>query len=113
MKKLWPFAQPHPPLRLAEQLALVPPFNPWQLHVHGPEPRTWVEVPTEQRLLLGAEVKLPPLLLPQAPFASTPAEQATFDPPFVPAQLQTHEPDPLFVTCEALPELQRFEVGAE
>ena len=38
----------------AEQLAVVPPLAPLQLHVHGPEPATDDDVPTEQRLVEGA-----------------------------------------------------------
>jgi hypothetical protein len=41
------------------------------------------------------------------------AEQLTVAPPFVPEQLQLQEPDPLLVTVEAVPGLQRFDVGAD
>lgn len=51
-----PSATPHTPLtgvvqRLALQCAVVPPFVPAQLHVHGPEPATAEAVPVLHRLL--------------------------------------------------------------
>ena len=53
--------------RLAEQLAVVPPFWPAQLQFHGPEPVTALAVPAVQRLALGAVVKVPPCDAPQTP----------------------------------------------
>ena len=44
----------------AEQFAAVPPFNPVQLHVHGPLPLTVVGVPALQRFVEGADVNVPP-----------------------------------------------------
>jgi hypothetical protein len=45
----------------AEQLAAVPPLDPPQLHVHGPEPATDDDVPAEQRLVEGAaDIVVPP-----------------------------------------------------
>ncbi len=60
----------------AEQLAVVPPLDPVQLHVQGPVPRTVVEVPALQRLVVGAEVKVPPWAEPPAPFTGIPAKEA-------------------------------------
>ena len=57
-----------PPLMIfAEQLAVEPPFDPEQLHVHGPLPLTVVAVPALQRLVAGAEVNVPPFDEPHAP----------------------------------------------
>ncbi len=53
---------------LAEQLAVVPPFDPVQLHVHGPVPLTAVAVPALQRFVVGAEVNVPPFEVPHTPF---------------------------------------------
>ena len=52
---------------LAEQLAAEPPLDPVQLHVQGPLPLTAVAVPALQRLVVGAEVNVPPLDEPHAP----------------------------------------------
>ncbi len=54
----------------AEQLAVVPPLDPVQLHVHGPVPLTAVAVPVLQRLVVGAEVNVPPFEEPQTPFTA-------------------------------------------
>ncbi len=94
---------------LAEQLAFVPPFTPWHVQDHGPEPLTGEAAPVLQRLEVGAEVQVPPLLLPHTPFTSILAEQFAAVPPFDPAQVQFHGPTP--VTVEAVPALQRFDVG--
>ncbi len=51
----------------ALQFAVVPPFSPVQLHVHGPRPLTTVAFPTLQRFVVGATVKVPPFELPQTP----------------------------------------------
>ncbi len=51
----------------AEQLAVVPPFDPVQLHVHGPVPLTAVAVPVLQRLVVGAEANVPPFDEPHTP----------------------------------------------
>jgi len=60
-----------PPLWiLAEQLAVVPPLDPVQLHVQGPLPLTVVAVPALQRLVVGAEVNVPPFEEPQEPFTA-------------------------------------------
>jgi hypothetical protein len=55
----------------AEQLALVPPLEPPQLHVHGPEPATDDDVPVEQRLVEGADDALVPFADPHAPLTAT------------------------------------------
>jgi hypothetical protein len=65
--KVTPLLLPHTPLTpwtLAEQLAFVPPFTPWQVQNQGSEPLTVEGVPVLQRLVVGAEVNVPPLLLP-------------------------------------------------
>jgi hypothetical protein len=52
----------------AEQLAVVPPFNPAQLQLHGPEPVTDDDVPTlHSAAPLGALPSDRPLAVPQAP----------------------------------------------
>jgi hypothetical protein len=97
-----------------EHEAVVPAFNPVQDHVQGPEPLTEVAVPAEQRLVLGAEERLAPLLLPQTPLTDKLAEQAVEEvlvPPLAPLQPQVQGPEPL--TEVAVPVAQRFVVGAE
>ena len=42
----------------AEQLAVEPPFDPAQVQVQGPLPVTVLAVPTVQRLVIGAAVKV-------------------------------------------------------
>ena len=77
----------------AEQLALVPPLEPPQLHVHGPEPATDDDVPVEQRLVDGAEDAVVPFADPHAPLAATAAAftatvvLATEDVPPAPVQV--------------------------
>ena len=51
----------------AEQLALVPPLDPEQLQLHGPLPVTEDAVPTEQRLVDGADDTMVPFAEPQTP----------------------------------------------
>ena len=51
----------------AEQLALAPPLEPPQLHVHGPEPATDDAVPAVQRLVEGADDTVVPFADPHAP----------------------------------------------
>src|SRR5438876_8228026 len=51
----------------AEQLALVPPLEPPQLHVHGPEPATDDAVPAEQRLVEGMDDAVVPFADPHTP----------------------------------------------
>ena len=51
----------------AEQLALVPPLEPPQLHVHGPEPATDDAVPAEQRLVEGLDDAVVPFADPHTP----------------------------------------------
>jgi hypothetical protein len=51
----------------AEQLALVPPLEPPQLHVHGPEPATDDAVPAEQRLVEGLDDAVMPFADPHTP----------------------------------------------
>jgi hypothetical protein len=56
-------------VRVALHDAVVPPLSPVQLHVYV---LVFVVtddgVPTEQRFVVGAEEKVPPLLVPQEPF---------------------------------------------
>ena len=49
------------------QVALVPPLEPPQLHVHGPEPATDDTVPAEQRLAEGLDDAVVPFADPHAP----------------------------------------------
>ena len=51
----------------AEQLALAPPLEPPQLHVHGPEPATDDAVPAEQRLVEGLDDAVVPFADPHKP----------------------------------------------
>ena len=51
----------------AEQLAVVPPLEPPQLHVHGPEPATDDAVPAEQRLAEGLDDTVVPFADPHTP----------------------------------------------
>jgi hypothetical protein len=55
----------------AEQLAVVPPLEPPQLHAHGPEPATDDDVPVEQRLVEGADDAVVPFADPHAPLTAT------------------------------------------
>jgi len=53
LSKSSPFAEPQTPFtgcgsKLAEQLAFVPPFNPWQVQDQGPEPESADVVPALQ-----------------------------------------------------------------
>ena len=72
--------------RFAEQVAVVPPFDPAQLHDHGPLPLTDEAVPGLQRLLAGALEKVSPLELPQAPLAGD-------DPPLLRTGQTLYPPD--------------------
>jgi hypothetical protein len=51
----------------AEQVAVVPPLEPPQLHVHGPEPATDDAVPAEQRLVEGLDDAVVPFADPHMP----------------------------------------------
>ena len=55
----------------AEQLAVVPPFDPAQVQVHGPVPLTELAVPAVHRLVEGAAVKVAPLAEPHTPLTGT------------------------------------------
>jgi hypothetical protein len=52
---------------LAEQVAVVPPLSPAQVHVHGPLPETALGVPALHRFV-GVVASDWPLSLPQTPF---------------------------------------------
>jgi len=54
----------------AVQLAVVPPLEPPQLHVHGPEPATDDAVPAEQRLAEGLDDAVVPFADPHAPLTA-------------------------------------------
>ena len=56
----------------AEQVAEVPPLEPPQLHVHGPEPATDDTVPAEQRLAVGLDDTLVPFADPHTPLTGAP-----------------------------------------
>jgi hypothetical protein len=51
----------------AEQVAVVPPLEPPQLQVHGPEPATDDAVPAEQRLVEGLDDAVVPFADPHTP----------------------------------------------
>jgi hypothetical protein len=51
----------------AEQLAVIPPLEPPQLHVHGPEPATDDAVPAEQRFAEGLDDAGAPFADPHRP----------------------------------------------
>lgn len=55
----------------AEQFAVVPPFEPIQLQLHGPAPVIAPEVPRVQRLVMGAVIVATLFALPQVPFTGT------------------------------------------
>src|ERR1700722_4159208 len=97
---------------LAEQLAVVPPLAPAQLHDHGPEPETDEAEPVVQRLVVGAVETVVPFADPQAPLVGVAvllAEQEAFVPPLAPVQDHDQGPEPL--TLVAVPAVQRLVVG--
>ena len=63
-----------------------------------------------QRFDRGSVRKLSPFAEPQAPFTSSLAEQWAVAPPFAPPQVQSQGPFP--VTLEAVPAVQRSDVGS-
>jgi hypothetical protein len=72
-----PFELPHAPFTgcveatfVAEQVAVVPPLAPAQLHDHGPLPLTVDAVPVVQRFAVGALVRLPLFDEPHAPLTA-------------------------------------------
>jgi hypothetical protein len=52
----------------AEQVAVVPPLDPPQLHVQGPEPATADDVPVVQRAVEGLDDDVVPFADPHTPF---------------------------------------------
>jgi hypothetical protein len=69
-----PVPDPDPePAIDAEQLAVVPPLEPPQLHVHGPEPATDDAVPAEQRLAEGIDDAVVPFADPHEPLTAAAA----------------------------------------
>ena len=108
-------AEPHCPFTGtstgAEHEALVPPFDPPQLQLHGPVPMAADVVPDEQRLAVGALRVATPLADPHLPvIAGDPLRQMTTLP------LETHSQSHTFVPTGAgmlgVPGLQRPVVGA-
>ena len=77
----------------AEQVAVVPPLEPPQLHIHGPEPATDDVVPAEQRLVEGADDAVVPFADPHTPATGAGAALtatvvlAAADVPLLPLQL--------------------------
>ena len=79
-----PFELPHAPFTgcaeatfVAEQVAVVPPPLPAQLHDQGPLPLTVEAVPALQRFAVGALARLPPFEDPHAPLTlEVPLEEA-------------------------------------
>ena len=73
--------------------AVLPPFKPLQLHVHGPLPATVEAPPEEQRFVVGAEETAVPFVLPHAPLTGLGLEQSASaeqeSPP--PPETDTHE----------------------
>ena len=63
----FPATGPGPPDPDAEQLAVAPPFEPTQFHVHGPEPATDDAAPAVQRLVEGLDDIVVPFADPHAP----------------------------------------------
>src|SRR5579863_1208079 len=81
--RLAPFEAPHAPLTgcaeatsVAEQVAVVPPLAPPQLHDHGPAPLTVEAVPAVHRLAVGALLRLAPFEAPQAPLTGVGSVEA-------------------------------------
>ena len=65
-----------------------------------------------QRFVVGAELRLAPLLLPQAPLTINDAvQELSVVPVFAPWQLQVHGPEPL--TADGVPELHKPAAGAD
>jgi len=88
---------------------VVPLYTPAQVQVQGPEPDTEDAVPTEQRLVVGAEPIYVPLEEPQTPSTDLLAVQVGVVPPYTPAQVQVQGPEP--DTEDAVPDEQKLAVG--
>ena len=75
-----PFEEPHTPLTLvveaslSEQVAVVPPLLPAQLHDQGPLPPTADAVPAVQRLAVGLALTVAPFEEPHAPLTALEVE---------------------------------------
>lgn len=108
-----PFAGPHAPFvagGLAEQVAVVPPYAPAQVHTHGPVPATADAVPAMHRFAVGVAVVVLPFALPHCPFSGPGcASQITLVPSFAPRHDHAHGPVP--DTADAVPPLHRPVVG--
>jgi hypothetical protein len=119
-----PLAGPHMPFTAtggdvvlaAEHEALLPPFDPAQVQLHGPVPLSTEAVPVEQRPVVGALATVVPFAAPHTPLVATgagvvlAAEHEALLPPFAPAQVQFQGPLPL--KAEAVPVEQKPVVGA-
>jgi hypothetical protein len=116
--KVAPFEAPQLPFtgvaaRLAEQLELVPPFEPEQVQFHGPEPETDDAEPVLQSPSVGILLRDSLFDVPHVPLTALTvlgAVQEAPAPPLRPAQVQFHEPEPEM--AEAVPTLQRLLAGA-
>jgi hypothetical protein len=95
----------------AEQLAVPPPLEPWQDHVHGPLPVNAETPPVAQRLVLGADDTATPFALPQLPATSNGAKHDAVWPPLLPAQ--DHFQGPLPETDVADPEAHNSVAGTD
>ena len=80
------FDDPQAPLIInnAPQESVVPVFAPLQVQLHGPVPLTADGVPALQRFVVGAELRLVPLVLPHAPLTINDAVQESVVPVFAP-----------------------------
>jgi hypothetical protein len=100
---------------LSEQVAVLPPLLPAQLHDHGPLPLTAEAVPVVQRFAVGLALTVAPFEEPHAPATAGVEVEASLSehdavlPPSLPAQVHDHGPLPL--TVDAAPVVQRFAVG--
>jgi hypothetical protein len=75
--RLPPFDEPHTPFTGcaeatfdAEQVAVVPPLLPAQVHDHGPVPETVDAAPVAQRFAVGVLLRLPPFDEPHTPLTA-------------------------------------------
>lgn len=68
---IWALSPESTALTSVPQETVMPPLRPTQSQVQGPDPRTEEGVPTEQRLVVGAETTATPLAEPQMPSRET------------------------------------------
>jgi antitoxin component of MazEF toxin-antitoxin module len=98
-------------IRFALQLAVVQPFAPVQLQLHGPVQVTEVELQAVHRLVVGIEARFEALELPQDPLVVLFALQLAIVHPLTQVQLQLQ--GPVQVTEVELHNEQRLVVGIE